>query len=174
MFLSVGILHCCEQEGDGAEQFAVAPQASISGPADGPAFCVGCSRNAAGFAAAGVSFADLMIEASGVAVVIRNSNCVRMRNVAAQALNDVDGVNTTKSGCNGCNVKLGSWNAAVVVENSLCAHFVVPQTCNLQQFRLAVVSFGCTSFAHAATNWALLSLQLDMVRGLRLSLSACV
>ena len=45
-----------------------------------------------------VSFADLMIEATGAAIVIKRSNCVRMRNVAAQALNDVDGVNTTKAG----------------------------------------------------------------------------
>jgi hypothetical protein len=108
-----------EKVGDGAEQFAVAPQAAISGPSDGPAFCVGCS----GFppsAAAGVSFSDLMIEGVGSAIFIKNSNCVRMRNVAAQALNDVDDVNTTDAGCDGCNVRLGSWNAAVVVENSLC------------------------------------------------------
>jgi hypothetical protein len=143
-----------EKVGDGAEQFAVAPQAAISGaraisecvhqlslclgrdlfhcafcladvairrkigPRDGPAFCVGCAGLPPS-AAAGVSFSDLMIEGKGAAIVIKNSNCVRMRNVAATALNDVDGVNTTTAGCAGCNVRLGSFNAAVIVENSL-------------------------------------------------------
>jgi hypothetical protein len=112
-----------EHRGDGADQFAVAPQAVISGPADGPAFCVGCGGVVGGFAAAGVSFTDLQINGNGLAVHILHSNCVRFKNVAARALKDMDNVNTTKAGCVGCNVVLNSTNAAIVVENSFWVWF---------------------------------------------------
>jgi hypothetical protein len=112
-----------ESVGDGAEQFAVPPQAVLSGPPDGPIFCVGCREVTGGFAAQMVSFDNLRLEGKGVAVLINHTAEVRFRNVAAQALNDVDGVNTTKAGCDGCNVRLGSRNAAIVIENSFWVWF---------------------------------------------------
>ena len=103
-------------------QFSVAPQALISGPGPGggPAFCVGC-RPCPGKGAAcaeAVSFENLQINGQGSAFVIRDVASLRMRNVNAMALRDTDNVNTSQAGCDGCNRVMGSWNAAVVVENS--------------------------------------------------------
>ena len=68
----------------------------------------------------GVLLQDVAVRAATLAILIKGAAIVRFVNVAAQALADGDGVDTSVGGCNatGCNVVLGSMNAAMVVENS--------------------------------------------------------
>ena len=104
--------------GDVAE-FTVPPQVEIRGPKTGPAFLFHSSEK--------VFLQDLNIIGGNVAVVIADCAVIRVNNCAMTATtvpaNTIDDVNTSVAGCNGCNVVLGSQNAALIVENSFWLSF---------------------------------------------------
>ena len=98
----------------GSDEFSTAPQITITGPADGPAFLLAHVDN--------VHFSNLAILAQTTGVIITDSALVRLTNVAINAQTQgtgIDNVNLTADGCDGCNVVYGSNNTALVIENAL-------------------------------------------------------
>ena len=63
-------------------------------------------------------FTNLDIEAVGTGVKIFNAALIRFQGVAISVSANVDKVNVSADGCHGCNVVLGSDNAALVVEDT--------------------------------------------------------
>jgi hypothetical protein len=66
---------------------------------------------------------DVTITGDTLAIHILNTASVRFVNVGAAAGRDADHVNTTDCNATGCNVVLGSMNAAMLVENSFWLWF---------------------------------------------------
>jgi len=90
------------------------PYGPCSAPSGGPAFLVKD--------AFGVRLQNLRIFAAYSGVIVTNAALVRLDNVAVRAAlsgpGAADRVNTSRAGCDGCNLVLGSRNAALVIENS--------------------------------------------------------
>jgi hypothetical protein len=105
--------------GGAVAEFTVPPQVEIRGPKLGPAFLFRSSEK--------ISLQDLNIVGGSVAVLIADCAVIRVTNSAMTAttvpVGTVDDVNTSVAGCNGCNVVLGSENAALIVENSFWISF---------------------------------------------------
>jgi hypothetical protein len=100
--------------GAGSAQFQTGEQATIHGPAKGPAFLLNGST---GFVEK-VWFANLAIIGRATGVKIFNGALIRFTNVMITINEDADGVNVTADGCHGCNVVFNSDNAALVVEDT--------------------------------------------------------
>ena len=84
------------------------------GPGGGPVMI------AANKSASNMLLQDLSLEGSDTGLLISHAYKIRLINVGISASANADGVDTSAAGCNatGCNVVLGSRNAALVVENS--------------------------------------------------------
>ena len=108
-------------------QFATPPQTQIHGPRDRPAFVIGgCNASMGGT----IHMRDLSIDGGTTAVKVSNAVLVRFTNVGFSAqqvdFNETAGdcapawqpVNGRSCASTGCNVKYGSDNAALVIENS--------------------------------------------------------
>lgn len=65
-----------------------------------------------------VHLQNLNIVSRDNGIVIHYSALIRLNNVAVTATTNTDGIGLAHGTCNGCNVVLGSRNAAVVVQNS--------------------------------------------------------
>ena len=102
----------CAQGGNAPVDGASQPATTILGPptGHGPALNVGSWS----------TIEDLAIVGKDTGVLISHGCIVRMINVGMAATVNADNVVTTPPTCNatGCNVRLGSRNAALVVENS--------------------------------------------------------
>ena len=92
------------------------PQTVIKGPGPGG----GPVMIAANKSASNMLLQDLSLEGSDTGLLISHAYKIRLINVGISASANADGVDTSAAGCNatGCNVVLGSRNAALVVENS--------------------------------------------------------
>ena len=105
--------------GGAVAEFTVPPQVEVRGPKLGPAFVLRSSEKS--------SLRDLNIVGGSVAVLIADCAVIRVSNcalaVTAVPAGTIDDVNTSVAGCNGCNVVLGSENAALIVENSFWLSF---------------------------------------------------
>jgi hypothetical protein len=93
---------------DGASQ----PAVTVRGPPTG--------RGPALILEGWTTIEDLAVVGADTGILINHTQIVRMINVGVAATTNADGVVTTAPSCNatGCNVVLGSRNAALVVENS--------------------------------------------------------
>lgn len=94
------------------------PNVLLVGPEVGPALSIIDDYS-------GVLLQDVAVRGSTLGILVRGACTVRFVNVAASFLRDGDHVDTSVGGCNatGCNVVLGSHNAALVVENSFWLWF---------------------------------------------------
>ena len=102
--------------GGGSESFIDgASQTNLWGPADGPVLLI----NSTG----GIQLEGLAIHGQTLGVHIIDSAGIRCHNVGVSAGVNSDKVDTSPDGCDGCNVVLGSNNAAMVVENSFWLWF---------------------------------------------------
>ena len=105
--------------GGAVAEFTVPPQVAIRGPKLGPAFTFRSSEK--------FELRNLNIKGGTLAVLIADCAVVRVSNCAFMATTvpagTIDDVNTSLAGCNGCNVVLGSENAALIVENSFWLSF---------------------------------------------------
>jgi len=105
--------------GGAVAEFTVPPQVAIRGPKLGPAFTFRSSEK--------FELRNLNIKGGSLAVLIADCAVVRVSNCAFMATTvpagTIDDVNTSLAGCNGCNVVLGSENAALIVENSFWLSF---------------------------------------------------
>lgn len=106
--------------GGAVAEFTVPPQVEVRGPKTGPVFLFQSSEK--------ISLQGLNIIGGNTAVVLADCAVVRVSNSAMTATtvpaNTIDDVNTSVAGCSGCNVVLGSQNAALIVENSFWLSFV--------------------------------------------------
>ena len=84
--------------------------ASVSCPLDGPCFHIAEGQL--------IRLEALSLTGRGIAVLVHTSAGVQFDHVAFAATHDVEGIDTSPTGCKGCNVKLGSSNAALVIVNS--------------------------------------------------------
>eukprot|EP01045_Picozoa_sp_COSAG04_P005862 COSAG04_NODE_278_length_18351_cov_17.582676_12_plen_321_part_00 len=92
------------------------PAAILYGPVDhSPILMINRTMN--------VVLRNLQLEGGGLAVHIFDAAGVRFEGVGVSASVNVDKVDASAAGCDGCNVRLGSMNAAMVIENSFWLWF---------------------------------------------------
>jgi hypothetical protein len=91
-------------------QFVRGSLAKIGCPATGPCFHIGEGQ--------AIRLENLMLVGRGIAVLVHTASVVQFESVSFIATTDVDGIDTSPFGCDGCNVNLGSSNAALVIVNS--------------------------------------------------------
>eukprot|EP01044_Picomonas_judraskeda_P010438 COSAG03_NODE_1342_length_4292_cov_3.123242_5_plen_394_part_00 len=114
--------------GRGSDQFQTSPEgAVIHGPTEGPAFQAHGKEK--------IRFENLIIIGKKTGVFVSGGALIRFVNcgIHAQVVGTgPDAVNTSATGCSGCNVVLGSNNTALVVENTYwlwvedCSFFFYP------------------------------------------------
>ena len=91
-------------------QFVEGGMATVYCPLDGPCFHIGPGQL--------MRLEALEVVGHGIAVLVQTAAAVQFVHVAFIATHDVDGIDTSPAGCDGCNVNLGSSNAALVIINS--------------------------------------------------------
>ena len=96
-------------------QFVPGGMSTVSCPPSGPCFHLGEGQ--------AIRLEGLQIVGKGIAVMVHTAAVVQFESVAFIATTDIDGVDTSPAGCNGCNVRLGSNNAALVIVNSYWISF---------------------------------------------------
>ena len=96
--------------GANGAQFVPGGMTTVSCPADGPCFHLGEGQ--------AMRLEALQLVGRGIAVMVHTASVVQFESVAFIATTDVDGIDTSPAGCDGCNVRLGSNNAALVIVNS--------------------------------------------------------
>ena len=96
-------------------EFVSGGMTTVGCPPAGPCFHLGEGQV--------IRLESLQLIGRGIAVMIHTAAVVHFESVAFIATTDVDGVDTSPSGCDGCNVRLGSNNAALVAVNSYWLSF---------------------------------------------------